>query len=83
MGNLQRALQMLQQSAERYGQKDLLINYGPRLKAIGVQTESEARKAQYEQQKQQSQSQFDQKMIDSMMNAAQIESQSPLKKADR
>lgn len=78
MGNLQRALQMLQQSAERYGQKDLLINYGPRLKAIGVQTESEARKAQYEQQKQQSQSQFDQKMIDSMMNAAQIESQSPL-----
>lgn len=83
MGNLQRALQMLQQSAERYGQKDLLINYGPRLKAIGVQTESEARKAQYEQQKQQSQSQFDQKMIDSMMNAAQIPSQSPPKKADR
>jgi hypothetical protein len=70
MGNLQRALQMLQQAAQQYGQKDLSTDYTNRLKAMGVQTEADARSSQRGQQQQGP----TQHQIDSFMQAMQADS---------
>lgn len=77
LGNLQRALQMLQSSAKEYGQKDLSDAYVARMKLISVPTEEEDRANQRRQQQQQEgppQQQFTQQQIDSFMQAMQKDS---------